>query len=106
MIPLSACPANLAPKVVKVGAGPDNTMLAPSAILSTSLGFLRNNAPPLSLFLLNNTVFPQPVGPEIITLVGVLNVKASLLSMTTHSFKVTNFYFNLTLITTNRVDRI
>ena len=45
MIPLSACLTNLAPKVVKVGAGPERTMLVPSAILFTSLGFLRNKAP-------------------------------------------------------------
>ena len=51
MIPLSACP-DLAPNVPNVGAGPDNmyTMLAPSAILSTSLSFLRNKAPPRCLF--------------------------------------------------------
>ena len=51
-----------------------------------------------------NTVFSQPEGSAIIILVGVLNVKGSLRSMTRHKCFTNFFYF--TLITTICVDRI
>ena len=51
MMPLKACPANLAPKVAKVGAGPAKNMEVPSAILLTRVGFRRYRAPPRCVLL-------------------------------------------------------
>ena len=54
-------------------------------------GVVLNRSEFSSKSLVVNTVFPQPEGPAIIILVGVLNVNAARLSMTTHRFQTKNF---------------